>query len=62
MLKGKIKFFNEDKGFGFITTEDGKDVFVHASGLKQKVKEGDDVTFEIEEGKKGPAAVDVTIG
>lgn len=60
MFKGKIKFFNESKGFGFITSEEGKDVFVHATGLKQKVKDGDEVTYEVEDGKKGPAAVNVT--
>lgn len=61
-MKGKIKFFNELKGFGFISGEDGKDYFVHSSGLVAgiKVKEGDAVIFEIEQGDKGPKAVKVT--
>ena len=62
MKKGKIKFFNESKGFGFIADGDGgKDVFVHSSGLKDQVKDGDEVTFEVEEGKKGPNAVNVKL-
>jgi cold shock protein len=62
MKTGKIKFFNEAKGFGFITLSDGgKDVFVHSSQLKDQVQEGDEVTFEIEEGKKGPNAVNVKL-
>ena len=61
-MKGKVKFFNVDKSFGFITAEDGKDYFVHATGLKPGVslKEGDSVTFDIEQGDKGPKAVKVT--
>jgi CspA family cold shock protein len=63
MQKGSIKFFNESKGFGFITPQvGGKDIFVHATGLnsaKYKPKDGDDVVFEVEEGKKGPVAVNV---
>lgn len=62
MNKGTIKFFNETKGFGFITPENGgADVFVHISGLKDQVKEGDSVTYEVENGKKGLNAVDVRI-
>jgi CspA family cold shock protein len=60
MKKGKVKFFNATKGFGFINdSETGKDVFVHSSGLKDKVFEGDEVSFELEQGKKGLNAVNV---
>lgn len=53
MNKGTVKFFNETKGFGFITPENGgDDVFVHISGLKDQVREGDSVSYEIENGKK----------
>ncbi len=62
MKKGKVKFFNESKGFGFICdNETGKDVFVHVSGLKEDIREGDEVTFEVTEGKKGPNAVNVQV-
>lgn len=62
MATGKIKFFNESKGFGFITPDDGgKEVFVHVTGLKDQVREGDAVTYEVEEGRKGPGAVNVKI-
>ncbi len=61
-MKGKIKFFNEVKGFGFITGEDGKEYFVHSSGLNEgvSVSEGDSVEFEVEEGNKGPKASKVS--
>jgi CspA family cold shock protein len=61
-MKGKVKFFNELKGFGFIAGEDGKEYFVHSSGLNTGVtiKEGDTVTFVIEQGDKGPRAVKVS--
>lgn len=61
-MKGKIKFFNEAKGFGFIACEDGKEYFVHTSGLNPgvSVREGDSVAFEIEQGDKGPRAVKVS--
>jgi CspA family cold shock protein len=53
MIKGTVKFFNESKGFGFITEEgSGKEHFVHISGLIDQVKEGDEVEFELKEGKK----------
>jgi CspA family cold shock protein len=60
MNKGIIKFFNETKGFGFIK-EDGsdKEYFLHVSGLVDQVKENDEVTFELEEGRKGLMAVNV---
>lgn len=60
MQKGKVKFFNESKGFGFISDDKtGEDVFVHASGLQDNVNEGDAVTFEVTQGKKGLNAVNV---
>jgi CspA family cold shock protein len=60
MKTGKVKFFNETKGFGFINdNETGKDVFVHKTGLKDNVREGDTVSFEIEQGKRGVNAVNV---
>jgi CspA family cold shock protein len=60
MKTGKVKFFNNTKGFGFINdNETGKDVFVHSSGLKDQIREGDDVEFELQEGKRGLNAVNV---
>jgi len=62
MVNGTVKFFNEAKGFGFIKSEDDdKDYFVHITGLVDGVKitEGDEVTFKVEEGDRGPKAVDV---
>ena len=61
-MNGKVKFFNESKGFGFIISDDEKEYFVHLTGLAQGVRitEGDEVTFEIEEGDRGPKAVNVT--
>ncbi len=62
MNEGTIKFFNEAKGFGFITPDDGgKDVFVHATGLNESVRENDKVTYSVEEGRKGPSAVNVNV-
>lgn len=62
MNKGTVKFFNETKGFGFITEEGAnKDHFVHVSGLIDEVREGDTVEFELEEGKKGLNAVKVKV-
>lgn len=65
MANGTVKWFNDKKGFGFITQEDGPDLFVHhsainASGFKS-LHEGDRVSFDIEQGPKGPAAVNVTV-
>ncbi len=62
MQQGKVKFFNETKGFGFITPEDGTaDIFVHATGLIDKIRENDVVSYEVQDGKKGLNAVDVRI-
>ncbi len=60
-MKGSIKFFNNMKGFGFIAGEDGKEYFVHQTGLKEGVSlnENDQVTFDVEEGDRGPKAVNV---
>ena len=62
MSLGKVKFFNESKGFGFITPEVGeKDVFVHANGLIDQIQDGDEVSYDVEEGRKGPHAVNVRV-
>lgn len=62
MYKGTVKFFNEAKGFGFIKDSDSnKEYFVHANGLKDDIRENDEVTFELEEGRKGLNAVDVKL-
>ena len=61
METGTVKFFNESKGFGFITQEDGKEIFVHVSGLMQDIRQNDKVEFEVEEGKKGLSAVNVRL-
>ena len=60
-MKGKVKFFNDLKGFGFVAGEDGKEVFVHKSSLKEgeTLNENDSITFDVEEGDKGPKAVNV---
>ncbi len=60
MQTGIIKFFNEEKGFGFIKDDATKqDIFVHATGLSEKVKENDKVSFEVTQGKKGVNAINV---
>jgi len=62
MNNGTVKFFNESKGFGFIKdSETEKEYFVHASGLIDKIKENDKVTFELQEGRKGLNAVNVKL-
>lgn len=62
MQKGTVKFFNETKGFGFITPENGgQEIFVHSSGLIDSIRESDSVKYEVEQGRKGPNAVNVTI-
>jgi CspA family cold shock protein len=65
MANGSVKWFSDHKGYGFIEREDGSDVFVHHSGITgngfKSLREGDRVSFDIEQGKKGPAAVNVTV-
>jgi CspA family cold shock protein len=62
MKNGTVKFFNEAKRFGFIKVEGtGEEIFVHASGLKDQIRENDQVVFEIQDGKKGPNAVNVKL-
>jgi CspA family cold shock protein len=62
MNKGTVKFYNESKGFGFITDSDsGKEYFVHSSGLKDRIRENDKVTFDLEQGKKDLNAVNVKL-
>ena len=62
MSKGTVKFFNDTKGFGFIAEEgSGKEHFVHISGLVDEIREGDEVEFELKEGKKGLNAVNVKV-
>ncbi|MDA8137189.1 MAG: cold-shock protein [Desulfobacteraceae bacterium] len=65
MANGTVKWFNDKKGFGFIQQENGPDVFVHHSAINasgfRSLKEGDKVTFDIEQGKKGPAAINVSV-
>ena len=60
-MKGTVKFFNEMKGFGFIAAEDGKEIFVHQTALEEGVTlhENDSVTFDVEDGERGPKAVNV---
>ena len=60
MKKGTVKFFNEEKGFGFIKPDDsGQDVFVHKTGLIDRIAEDDEVEFEVEQGQRGLNAVNV---
>jgi CspA family cold shock protein len=63
-MKGKVKWFNESKGYGFITREDGVDVFVHYSAIQgngfKTLTEGQEVSFDVDDGPKGPKAINVT--
>lgn len=63
MANGTVKWFNESKGFGFIAAEDGNDVFVHYSSIQgngfKSLAEGDEVSFDVEKGPKGPRAINV---
>lgn len=62
MNEGTIKFFNEAKGFGFITPENGgADVFVHVTGLNGQVQENDKVSYNVTDGQKGPTATNVNV-
>ena len=65
MTQGTVKWFNEKKGFGFLSREDGDDVFVHYSSIQssgfKKLDEGQSVEFEVQDGPKGPQAVNVTV-
>lgn len=64
-MEGKVKWFDGAKGYGFITAEDGKDVFVHFSGINldgyKRLEENQSVSFDIENGNKGPQAINVNI-
>ena len=65
MAEGTVKWFNDKKGYGFIEQEDGPDVFVHHTAITgtgfKSLNEGERVTFDVEQGKKGPTAVNVTV-
>ncbi|MGL6024220.1 MAG: cold-shock protein [Cetobacterium sp.] len=64
-MKGTVKWFNQEKGFGFITGEDGKDVFAHFSQIQKEgfktLNEGEQVTFDVSEGDKGPQATNINV-
>ncbi|WP_231427621.1 MULTISPECIES: cold-shock protein [Pedobacter] len=60
-MQGTVKFYNESKGFGFIKSEDGEEIFVHITGLVDKINQDDQVEFEVTQGKKGLNAVNVKL-
>ena len=62
MQEGTVKFFKEEKGFGFITPSNGgSEIFVHVSGLSENISQNDEVRYDVEEGRKGPNAVNVVL-
>ena len=63
MENGKVKFYNKEKKFGFITGDDGKDYFFHASGISSDIylRDGDNVEFKVVDGDRGPKAVEISI-
>lgn len=62
MQEGKVKFFNNTKGFGFITPNDGgEDIFVHSTGLRDNIRENDNVIYDVERGQKGLSATNVRV-
>lgn len=62
MQEGTVKFFNEEKGFGFIVPANGgKEIFVHVSGTKETIRENDVVRYDVEEGRRGPTATNVVV-
>jgi len=61
-MQGNVKFFNETKGFGFITPSDGSaEIFVHSTGLIDNIRQNDVVNYDVEQGRKGPTAVNVKV-
>ena len=61
MKNGVVKFYNEAKGFGFIKEDNGTEIFVHATGLQEEIRENDNVVFDVQEGKKGLNAINVKL-
>ena len=61
MKNGVVKFYNEAKGFGFIKEDNGPEIFVHATGLQEEIRENDNVVFDVQDGKKGLNAVNVEL-
>ncbi|MDG4950712.1 cold shock domain-containing protein [Weeksellaceae bacterium KMM 9724] len=61
MQEGTVKFFDETKGFGFITAESGEEIFVHSSGLNVEIRDNDRVSFDTQEGRKGLNAINVEV-